>query len=85
MSEPLSERPVLHVIVGSIQPAGGRLQVQFGVFNVSTEQQVMSGSVGGTHGYAGPARLREHATGADRPPPGKPLAGAPAGGRRSTP
>jgi len=45
-----------YVIVGSIQPAGGRLQVQFGVFNVSTEQQVMSGSVGGT-----PDQLRDMA------------------------
>ncbi len=36
-----------YVLVGNIVPAGGRLQVQFGLFNVATEQQVMTGSVGG--------------------------------------
>ncbi|UVE16588.1 Tol-Pal system beta propeller repeat protein TolB [Pseudomonas sp. LS44] len=37
-----------YVMVGSIVPAGGRLQVQFALFNVTTEQQVMSGSVSGS-------------------------------------
>ncbi|PAU57394.1 Tol-Pal system beta propeller repeat protein TolB [Pseudomonas indica] len=36
-----------YVLVGSIVPAGGRLQVQFALFNVTTEQQVLTGSVGG--------------------------------------
>ncbi|PAU52113.1 MULTISPECIES: Tol-Pal system beta propeller repeat protein TolB [Pseudomonas] len=36
-----------YVLVGSIVPAGGRLQVQFALFNVATEQQVLTGSVGG--------------------------------------
>ena len=45
-----------YVVVGNIQPAGGRLQVQFGVFNVTTEQQVMTGSVGGS-----PDQLRDMA------------------------
>ena len=35
------------VMVGSIVPAGGRLQVQFALFNVATEQQVMAGNVSG--------------------------------------
>jgi TolB protein len=37
-----------YVMVGSIVPAGGRLQVQYGLFNVATEQQVLTGSVGST-------------------------------------
>jgi len=36
-----------YVLVGNIVPAGGRLQVQFALFNVATEQQVATGSVGG--------------------------------------
>ena len=36
-----------YVLVGSMVPAGGRLQVQFALFNVATEQQVLTGSVGG--------------------------------------
>ncbi|UTW08617.1 Tol-Pal system beta propeller repeat protein TolB [Pseudomonas benzenivorans] len=36
-----------YVLVGSMVPTGGRLQVQFGLFNVATEQQVLTGSVGG--------------------------------------
>lgn len=45
-----------YLLVGDIQPSGGRLQVQFTVFNVTTEQQVMTGSVGGT-----PEQLRDMA------------------------
>jgi len=37
-----------YVLVGSIVPAGGRLQVQFALFNVATEQQVFAGNVGGS-------------------------------------
>lgn len=36
-----------YVLVGSMVPSGGRLQVQFGLFNVATQQQVLTGSVGG--------------------------------------
>lgn len=36
-----------YVLVGNIVPAGGRLQVQFALFNVATEQQVFTGNVGG--------------------------------------
>ena len=36
-----------YLLVGNMVPAGGRLQVQFALFNVATEQQVMTGSVGG--------------------------------------
>jgi TolB protein len=36
-----------YVLVGNIVPSGGRLQVQYALFNVSTEQQVMTGNVGG--------------------------------------
>ena len=36
------------VMVGSIVPTGGRLQVQFALFNVATEQQVMAGNVSGS-------------------------------------
>ncbi len=37
-----------YVMVGSIAPAGGRLQVQYALFNVATEQQVLTGNVSGT-------------------------------------
>lgn len=37
-----------YVLVGSIVPNGGRLQVQYALFNVATQQQVVAGSVGGT-------------------------------------
>ncbi|MDH0571478.1 TolB protein [Pseudomonas sp. URMO17WK12:I10] len=37
-----------YVMVGSIVPSGGRLQVQYALFNVATEQQVLTGSVAGT-------------------------------------
>jgi TolB protein len=36
-----------YVMVGSIVPNAGRLQVQFALFNVTTQQQVMTGSVAG--------------------------------------
>ncbi|WP_277051772.1 Tol-Pal system beta propeller repeat protein TolB [Zestomonas thermotolerans] len=36
-----------YLLIGNIVPAGGRLQVQFALFNVATEQQVMTGSVSG--------------------------------------
>ncbi|WAJ36268.1 Tol-Pal system beta propeller repeat protein TolB [Pseudomonas sp. GOM7] len=36
-----------YVLVGNIVPNGGRLQVQYALFNVATEQQVMTGNVGG--------------------------------------
>ncbi|CAM3737938.1 Tol-Pal system beta propeller repeat protein TolB [Ectopseudomonas alcaliphila] len=36
-----------YVLVGNIVPNGGRLQIQYALFNVSTEQQVMTGNVGG--------------------------------------
>lgn len=45
-----------YLLIGDIQPSGGRLQVQYSVFNVTTEQQVMTGSVGGT-----PEQLRDMA------------------------
>nr|WP_225579012.1 Tol-Pal system beta propeller repeat protein TolB [Pseudomonas sp. PDM14] len=45
-----------YVMVGSIVPNGGRLQVQFALFNVATEQQVVAGNVGGT-----PDQLRDMA------------------------
>lgn len=45
-----------YLLVGDIQPSAGRLQVQYAVFNVTTEQQVMTGSVGGT-----PEQLRDMA------------------------
>ncbi|MFS2158581.1 Tol-Pal system beta propeller repeat protein TolB [Pseudomonas sp. Pseusp122] len=38
-----------YVMVGSIVPAGGRLQVNYALFNVATEQQVMAGNVSGTN------------------------------------
>lgn len=37
-----------YVLVGNIVPNGGRLQIQYALFNVSTEQQVMTGNVGGS-------------------------------------
>lgn len=37
-----------YVMVGSIVPSGGRLQVQYALFNVATEQQVLTGSVAGS-------------------------------------
>ncbi|WP_445939304.1 Tol-Pal system beta propeller repeat protein TolB [Pseudomonas sp.] len=36
-----------YVLVGNIVPNAGRLQIQFALFNVATQQQVMTGSVGG--------------------------------------
>lgn len=36
-----------YVMVGNIVPAGGRLQIQYALFNVATEQQVFTGNVGG--------------------------------------
>jgi TolB protein len=36
------------VMVGSIVPSGAGLQVQFALFNVATEQQVMAGNVSGS-------------------------------------
>ncbi|WJN60870.1 Tol-Pal system beta propeller repeat protein TolB [Pseudomonas sp. SO81] len=45
-----------YVMVGSIVPNGGRLQVQFALFNVATQQQVVAGTVGGT-----PDQLRDMA------------------------
>jgi TolB protein len=36
-----------YLMVGNIVPSGGRLQVQYTLFNVSTEQQVSTGSVSG--------------------------------------
>ncbi len=35
-------------MVGSITPAGGRLQVQYALLNVNTQQPVLTGSVSGT-------------------------------------
>ncbi|MFG0379967.1 Tol-Pal system beta propeller repeat protein TolB [Pseudomonas sp. zbq_18] len=37
-----------YVMVGSIVPNGARLQAQYALFNVATQQQVMAGTVGGT-------------------------------------
>ncbi|MFC0708218.1 Tol-Pal system beta propeller repeat protein TolB [Azorhizophilus paspali] len=37
-----------YVLVGNIVPAGGRLQVQYALMNVATEQQVLAGSVSGS-------------------------------------
>ncbi|TBU71682.1 Tol-Pal system protein TolB [Pseudomonas daroniae] len=37
-----------YVLVGNIVPNGARLQVQFALFNVATEQQVLTGNVGGS-------------------------------------
>ncbi|WP_277374905.1 Tol-Pal system beta propeller repeat protein TolB [Pseudomonas sp. AA-38] len=36
-----------YVLVGNVVPNGGRLQVQYALFNVATEQQLMTGNVGG--------------------------------------
>ena len=36
-----------YLMVGNIVPAGGRLQVTYTLFNVATEQQVLTGSVSG--------------------------------------
>ncbi|HUE94083.1 Tol-Pal system beta propeller repeat protein TolB [Pseudomonas sp.] len=36
-----------YVMVGNIVPNAGRLQIQFALFNVTTQQQVLAGSVGG--------------------------------------
>ena len=36
-----------YVLVGNILPNAGRLQVQYALFNVTTEQQVMTGNVAG--------------------------------------
>lgn len=37
-----------YVMVGSIAANGARLQAQYALFNVTTQQQVMAGTVGGT-------------------------------------
>ena len=37
-----------YVLVGNITPNGGRLQISYAVLNVSTEQVMVSGSVGGS-------------------------------------
>ncbi|HCP56938.1 MAG TPA: Tol-Pal system protein TolB, partial [Pseudomonas sp.] len=37
-----------YVLVGNMVPSGGRIQVQFALLNVATQQQVLTGSVGGT-------------------------------------
>lgn len=37
-----------YVMVGNIVPAGGRLQVSYALFNVATEQPVLTGSVSGS-------------------------------------
>lgn len=37
-----------YVMVGSIVPSGGRLQVSYALFNVATEQPVLTGSVSGS-------------------------------------
>jgi len=38
---------VSYVLIGNIVPSGGRLQIQYALFNIATQQQVMTGSVGG--------------------------------------
>ena len=38
-----------YLMVGNIVPAGGRLQIQYTLFNVATEQQVLTGNVSGTN------------------------------------
>lgn len=45
-----------YLLVGSVVPSGARLQIQFALFNVATEQQVFTGSVGGN-----PDQLRDMA------------------------
>ncbi len=47
---------VQYVLVGSIAPAGGRLQVQFALLNVASQQSVLDGSVTGS-----PDQLRDMA------------------------
>ena len=37
-----------YVLVGNMVPNTGRIQVQYELFNVATEQQVLTGTVGGT-------------------------------------
>lgn len=37
-----------YLLLGSVVPAGARLQVQYALFNVTTEQQVLAGSVSGS-------------------------------------
>ena len=37
-----------YLMVGNITPAGGRLQITYTLFNVATEQQVLTGNVSGT-------------------------------------
>lgn len=37
-----------YLLVGSVVPSGARLQIQFALFNVATEQQVFTGTVGGS-------------------------------------
>ncbi|GGM05748.1 protein TolB [Pseudomonas asuensis] len=39
---------VSYVLIGNIVPSGGRLQIQYALFNIATQQQVMTGSVGGS-------------------------------------
>ncbi|TWI58608.1 TolB protein [Pseudomonas duriflava] len=39
---------VSYVLIGNIVPNGGRLQIQYALFNVATQQQLMTGSVGGS-------------------------------------
>lgn len=36
-----------YVLVGQVAPVGGRLQVQYALFNVTTQQQVVAGNVAG--------------------------------------
>jgi TolB protein len=38
---------VSYVLVGNIVPSGGRMQIQYALLNVATQQQLMTGSVGG--------------------------------------
>ncbi|WP_397454004.1 Tol-Pal system beta propeller repeat protein TolB [Pseudomonas sp. NA-150] len=38
-----------YLMVGSIVPNGGRLQIQYALFNVATQQQVLTGNVSGTN------------------------------------
>ena len=37
-----------YVMVGNITPGAGKLQIRYEVFNVTTEQQVLTGTVGGS-------------------------------------
>ena len=36
-----------YLLIGNVTPAAGRLQISFALFNVTTEQQVMAGTVSG--------------------------------------